>query len=147
MKINWGTGIAAVYIGFLVVVFGTIAFTLTVDVNLVTENYYEEELKHQIQIDKVNRTKALPSQPGIEMRSDSLLFTFPKMFRSSQILGNINFYRPNKEEMDFNLDIKLDPDNSQYFDLSTIAPGRWNINVDWSVYSVEYFHQTKIDIE
>ena len=59
MKISWGTGIAATYIIFVLATLGMTYAMMTKNVDLVSTNYYEKEIKYQEQIDKINNTSGL----------------------------------------------------------------------------------------
>ena len=47
MKLNWGKGIFITYALFFVMIMSVVVYMSSLDVNLVTEDYYEKELKHQ----------------------------------------------------------------------------------------------------
>ena len=52
MKFNWGTGIFLLYAGFAAVTIALVIFAMTKKVDLVTDNYYDKELKYEEQIQK-----------------------------------------------------------------------------------------------
>ena len=110
MKLSWGKGIFAAYAIFMVIVLGTVAFTTTVDVDLVADDYYEQELKYQDEIDKKNRTNNLTEQIEIILEKENLKLTYPKLI-AGNISGKINFYRPSDQKLDFAVDIKTDNRN------------------------------------
>ena len=51
MRINWDVRIAVLYISFVIMIIAMVIFSLTRDIPLVNDNYYEEEIKYQQQID------------------------------------------------------------------------------------------------
>ena len=59
IKMNWGKGIAAVYICFVVIILGFVFYFMNQDVDLVTHKYYDEEIKYQEQIERMKRTNEL----------------------------------------------------------------------------------------
>lgn len=144
MKLNWGVGIFAGYGVFLIIVLGTVLFTTTEDINLVTEDYYEQEIAYQQQIDKMNRTKDLPEQLEIKVEQGRIRFAFPKMFESGEISGSLHIYRPSSNKMDLRVPIALNSNNEQIFPTSGIAKGLWEINVDWQANGNEYFNKKKV---
>ena len=62
MKLNWGAGILLAFIGFISFIMYFI-ITMTTnsayDHDLVSENYYADELKYQNDIDKLKNAKKL----------------------------------------------------------------------------------------
>jgi len=145
MKLNWGKGIFAVYSVFMIVVLGTVAFTTTVDVDLVADDYYEQEIKYQNEIDKKNRTNKLTEQVEITVGNENVKISYPKIF-SENISGEINFYRPSDEKMDFSLDIKIDSTVSQLIPLVKLAKGLWKVKVDWRHFNQDYLNEKIIVI-
>ena len=67
---NWGKGITLTLIAFGTIILSMVAICVKQDdIHLVTQNYYEEEIKYQEQIDKISNT----SQLGYEaLKFDSL---------------------------------------------------------------------------
>ena len=145
MKLNWGMGIFAAYVVFMIIVLGTVAFTTTVDVNLVADDYYEQELKYQNEIDKKERTNQLAEQVAIKLQNENLKISYPKLF-ASNISGKINFYRPSDQKLDFALDIKTDTTGLQFVPIQKLAKGFWKIKVDWLYSGKEYLNEKNIVI-
>jgi hypothetical protein len=141
-KTNWGTGIAIVIVLFLVF---TIAQVLVihnyVDYDLVEEEYYAAEIKYQTQIEKIKRAKNLDEPLNIKINNETIEFTFPSIFNSTSILGNIFFYKPSDDLLDKNVPIKLDDKNYMAFSTKDLASGLWKIKVDWEVEGVTYFNE------
>jgi hypothetical protein len=141
MKLNWGTGIALTYIVFAAVVIGIVLFTFTIDVNLVTDNYYEKEIAYQEQIDKLNNTKALEEQLIISNTEKSIYLKFPTDFKERTIGGVINFYRPSDKNLDFSVPISLNNFGEQIIVSQRLASGMWKVIVEWNADEVDYFNE------
>lgn len=142
MKINWGTGIVLAFIGFITFI---MYFIITMNVNskyehdLVTEDYYGEELQYQNDIDKLNSAKNLVENISYNRTADGLVITFPKTMNFDNISGKVFLYRPSNKHLDFDVDISLSkpylliPDNR-------LVDGRWNIKVDWQYNDESYLY-------
>ena len=141
MKLNWGKSIALVYILFMIGVLIMVYIFMNQDVSLVTDNYYSKTLTYQKEIDKINRTNLLADKLVIEQRQDSILFLFPKVFKSSTISGLIFFYRPSDESKDFVL--KINPYDSNIHSVPTnkLFKGLWKIKVEWAVSDTAYYNE------
>ena len=145
MKLNWGKGIIVVYTVFMIIVLGTVAFTTTVDVDLVADDYYEQEIKYQNEIDKKDRTNKLTEQVEIILEKENLKISYPKIF-ANRVSGKINFYRPSDEKLDLILDIKTDTTGLQYVPIEKLTKGLWKIKVDWSHSNEQYLNEKIIVI-
>jgi hypothetical protein len=145
MKFDWGKGIAAVIIFFILGMGLMVYISVTKNIDLVTPNYYEKEIKYQEQIDKIKNTNELKQQLEIEYTRENLLFTFPPA--SGIIKGEISFYRPSDAKKDFRLPIELDKENRQDVRTENLQKGLWKVQVNWSMGGKEYFKEDKIMIQ
>ena len=58
-SLRWPVGIAVIYIFFMVVVIGVVIFSTYHKVDLVSDDYYEQEMRYQQQIDRIERAGSL----------------------------------------------------------------------------------------
>jgi hypothetical protein len=138
MKFNWGTGIFAAYIGFVLLILAAVVFAFTIDVNLVADNYYEKELQHQTEIDKEERTAKLPQQIVITQNNNFISLRFPKIFNPSFISGTIYFSRNDNSKKDFSLPVSINDSLSQFISTEKLSAGLWRIKIDWRANSTTY---------
>ena len=95
MKINWGTGIVLAFVGFISFI---MYFVITMNTNddydhdLVTEDYYKQELKFQNEIDKENNAKALETNISWEKTQHGIVLTFPETLEAKKITGKVFLY-------------------------------------------------------
>lgn len=93
---NWGKGIAValtIFIGFIVTL-GVIM--MRQDVDLVSEDYYKQEVDYQVQIDALNAGNQF-DPIIIEKRNTFVVFELPEAFPNNV---KINLYRANNENLD-----------------------------------------------
>jgi len=133
MKINWGTAIVLAFIGFISFI---MYFVISMNFNdkynhdLVTEDYYKEELGYQDDINKQNNAQALDQDITYEKTSEGLVFKFPENFDTKKITGKVFLYRPSNKQLDFETPISLSESYLLVPD-KRLLDGRWNIIVDW----------------
>ncbi|PJA96383.1 MAG: hypothetical protein CO129_06830 [Ignavibacteriales bacterium CG_4_9_14_3_um_filter_34_10] len=144
MKFNWGTGIFAVYIGFVLLILAAVIFAFTIDVDLVADNYYEKELLHQTEIDKADRASKLTQQINFSQYNDSVILRFPKIFSQNLISGTIFFSRDDNSEKDFFIPVTLDDSLSQVIPTKNLLPGLWRVKIDWRVNSTTFLTQKNL---
>lgn len=147
MKINWGTGIVIAFIGFISFIMYFI-ITMSVsdkyDHDLVTEDYYAEELQYQNDIDKLKNANDLKTNISFEKTAEGLLINFPENLDYQKITGKMFLYRPSNKQLDFETAISLSkpylliPDNR-------LVDGRWNIKVDWKYQDKSYLYKETIN--
>lgn len=147
MKFSWGIGIALSYVLFVVIIVSLVIFSSTKDVNLVTDEYYADELKYQDQIEKVKRTGSLSDELAISTDINYIQIQFPPIFANSQINGEILFYRPSDRKKDFLVNIELNEDNKLVVRKSGIDKGLWKIKINWSAGDQEYYNEKILMID
>jgi nitrogen fixation protein FixH len=147
MNFHWGKKVAALYIGFVLIVIGMVIFAMTKSTELVSSNYYEKEIKYQDQIDKVKKTAELSEQVKIENTGVFLLIKYPPTYNLKDIKGNILFYRPSDEVKDFKLDLALDEGGMQKVVTNKFAKGIWKVQINWRMNGIEYYNESVVRIE
>lgn len=141
MKISWGTGLAVVIITFLIVTIGTVLYIMTIDVNLVAENYYEQEIKYQEQIDKIERTNKLPAQVNVTVDKNLVSVVFPTIFDYKQLEGEILLFRPSNKDFDIEISIKIDSTYTQTIKHPKLFKGLWKAKINWNIKDSLYYNE------
>ena len=146
MKLNWGTGIVIAFVGFISFI---MYFVITMntdkalDHDLVTEDYYKEELEFQNDIDKENNSKSLIENLTWKKTKDGIIIIFPESLEINSITGKVFLYRPSNKQFDFETDISLSNHNLLIPD-KRLLDGRWNIKVDWQYNGKSYLYKKEI---
>ena len=146
MKINWGTGIVLAFIGFMCFIMYFVVKVNTdkkYDHDLVTEDYYKEELEYQNDINKETNAKILSENIRLINTEDGLLIAFPETFTINNISGKVFLYRPSNKQLDFEMPISLSDHNLLIPD-KRLLDGRWNIKVDWQYNGKSYLYKEEI---
>lgn len=133
MKLNWGTGIFLAFIGFIsFILFFVVRMNMDDRANhdLVTEEYYKQELSFQNEIDAEKEANALLSKLQINRTEEGLKIIFPKDMDPSKISGTVSLYRPSNKHLDFDLPISLS-NAHLLIPEKRLLDGRWDIKVNW----------------
>lgn len=146
MKLNWGTGIVIAFIGFISFIMYFVINMNTdkkLDHDLVTEDYYKQELKYQNDIDKEKNAKTLSANLKWRKTEEGMLISFPKNLEPSNISGKVFLYRPSNKQLDFETTISLSNHNLLIPD-KRLLDGRWNIKIDWNYKGNNYLYKEEI---
>lgn len=146
MKLNWGVGIFVLYTGFALLTIGLVVFSMTKKVDLVTDNYYDKELKYQQQIEREKNSNSLDKKIRIEINAKELKINFPEFVNPHSVKGTIHFYRPSDSGKDFILNIALEKNRKQRIILSKLDKGIWKLQINWSFNNREYYHEESVFI-
>ncbi len=146
MKINWGTGIVIAFISFIAFI---MYFIISMNTNtkykhdLVTEDYYKEELQYQNEIDKLNNAKTLNENISYNKTKEGIIIQFPKDFDLTKITGKMFLYRPSNKQLDFETPISLSKTYLLIPD-KRLVDGRWDIKIDWQYNGKNYLYKKSI---
>jgi hypothetical protein len=146
MKLNWGTGIVIAFIAFISFI---MYFVINMNINkkydhdLVTEEYYKQELEFQNDIDKETNAKNLSENLHWKKTTEGLVIFFPKTLLKENITGKVFLYRPSNKQFDFETELSLSDHNLLIPD-KRLLDGRWNIKVDWQYNGKSYLYKKEI---
>jgi hypothetical protein len=142
MKISWSYKITFLYLSFVTGILFLVYKAANEDYDLVTEQYYEAELKYQDVIDQKERVAKLSAPLQIKSSVDNISVQFPKEFSNKQIKGELYLYRPSDDQQD----IRKRFTTSEAFyetafgcDLS----GLYEIKLSWESEGKTYFYEQK----
>ncbi|MEM1001058.1 MAG: FixH family protein [Bacteroidota bacterium] len=146
MKLNWGTGIVIAIIGFIgFIMFFVIKMSTNdqYDHELVVEDYYQQELQYQDEIEKVKNASSLSEDIIYEKTKEGLIVVFPKEINPKNINGKVFLTRPSNKQLDFEMPISLSNHNLLIPD-NRLLDGRWNMKVEWTEGDKAYIFKTAL---
>ena len=143
MKISWGYKIAFVYLTFV----GGITFLVFKASNqkfdLVTKDYYGEELKYQQVIDESANAARLSAPVKVEKTRGSLTIRFPEEMNGKKKQVDFYLYYPADEKKDLRKSLNVsDAVFSQA--LPENISGRYELKLFWISDTTKYYYEQKI---
>jgi len=142
---SWGKGIILVFVVFVLGIGVLVYRSMTKNIDLVTTNYYEKELKYQEQIDKINNTNSLKESIKIEYNGNVILITYPAV--QKDISGEISFYKPSDAKSDFKVKVEPGSDLKQMIGKEAFSKGLWKVQINWAMDGKDYFSEDKVMIQ
>lgn len=148
MKFNWGTGIAiaiVAFIGFIMYFVITMSTDNTYSHDLVTDKYYQQELKYQQEIDAEKNASVLKENIKLSKTPQGLQIKFPDDFSSKEIKGKVFLYRPSNKQLDFEMPISI---TNTYLLVpeKRLLGGRWNITISWTYKNTAYLFKKELNL-
>lgn len=145
-KFNWGTGIYAAIIIFIMMVGVMIFIASKQDRTLVTENYYQLEKQHASRLQKMENFNALGVQITVQQNPDSLSIVFPSVVVANSISGELYFYRASDATLDFRIPIVLNSNGTISISLSSFSKGNYTIISEFTSMGVDYYSEQALTI-
>ncbi|MBD98817.1 MAG: hypothetical protein CMO34_03155 [Verrucomicrobia bacterium] len=143
MKWNWGTKIALVYTAFVGFILYMVYISFLQDFDLVTEDYYAEEIKYQETIDKKANTDGLAHPIKAQIKNGQLNLTFPPS--DNNIKGKLIFFRPSDSGLDFEHTFETES-KDVYVPLDNFKSGKYLVKSDWSSNDQSFYQEITIVI-
>ncbi|MBD2722331.1 FixH family protein [Hymenobacter armeniacus] len=142
----WPHAIVAVFVLFAGYIGFMVQQAMRTTVDLVSPDYYQQELAFQQRMETVARTAALPAP--VELRYDAaarlLTLQLPADMRGQRIQGQIHFFRPSNQRLDFTLPLQPGADLQQHLSTARMRPGLWRVRMDFTADKHNYFVEEKI---
>jgi nitrogen fixation protein FixH len=141
---NWGHKITIIFIAFAAMMIYMVVKSFQTNVDLVSEDYYIQELNYQEQIDKKKNVKVDQKQISHQLTADGLELAFAANTDLSLIEGTINLYRPSEADMDQAMSIALDSMKRQLIAPDLFIPGKYILKIDWKEGSTSYYQEIQL---
>jgi len=143
---NWGKGLTLVIVLFIIGTLSIVAFIISLDYHMVTDNHYEKAENYQEHIDRIEQAGALEEPVEINyLRQEQLLrIRFPESLFAGEPRGTIELYRPNDASKDREITLSLNGDGIQNIPGQDLLKGKWVVKVTWSTGPKNYYHQKSI---
>jgi len=136
----WPIAIIAFFVVAIVYLGGFIVWASRQREDLVSENYYETEIRYQQQIDRLNRSQKFDSESLVtyDTAQQSIVISLPTA-SASPVTGEIRLYRPSDARLDHEFPLEVGRSGVQRLDAKRLPGGLWKVRVTWTVNGQEYF--------
>lgn len=145
MKISWGTKIAMLYGGFVALIVILVAGSMRQDFDLVSPDYYGQEIKYQQVIDAGKNQSALSAPVAIHTDEQQVTIAFPAEFEGKTISGKIQFYSAVNAAWDRVVDITAE-NNSMNVPIAQLQCTSYTIKLNWNCDGKQYYQETALNL-
>lgn len=140
----WPLGIILTFAVFISGMAWVVTIAATHPDYLVSNNYYEQELKFQQQINAAAR--AQKSGAGIfhDAAAGNVVIKLNAGELKRNFSGTVEFYRPSAPDLDHQIKLEPGVDGTQTLNVSRLARGPWRLLVKWNAGGHSYFLEQRI---
>ena len=148
-KSFWPYGVILTFVFFSAGTIGLIVIACTHKTDLITADYYADELKFQGRLDQLNRTAQHSEQVAVSFDAarQSIVLALPPATVNAQTTGRIQLYRPSATDRDVVVRLELDVTGSQTIDAANLLPGLWKVRIEWTAQNQDYFADKQIVVK
>ncbi|NSL89384.1 FixH family protein [Chitinophaga solisilvae] len=143
---NWGHKIIIVFIVFAAGILTLVVKSMRTKIDMVTADYYGEELKYQQVIDGKKNVQLLSAPVSITMSAGEIALTFPDELRGRQLTGRLQFYRPSDSGKDVELPLALNSAGQQKIERQLLSNGKYQVKMQWVVNGKPYYQEQFLNI-
>jgi len=145
MKIGWGTRIAFLYGGFVVLMVTLVTLAMKEDFQLVSSDYYQKELQYQEVIDAGKNQSMLSAPVQFRANEQTVTIALPQEFEGKEVKGSVEFYAPTQAAWDAHFDLQLE-NNRMEIPRSKLHPTRYEVKINWEAESKRYYQETVLKL-
>jgi nitrogen fixation protein FixH len=143
MRINWGVRIIIMYSSFVVFMLFMVYKCTMQHYDLVSGDYYAQELKYQDVIDGKNNLVALNEKVVIQNNGDVYDITLPAA--AGKITGGeVFFYKPNSAAGDFRVPVVS---GNVQVAKTKMAHGMYKVKITWNAGGKEYYDEQPLMVK
>ncbi|MET4108317.1 FixH family protein [Hymenobacter sp. UYP22] len=133
-RTRWPYAIVAAFVLFASFIGYLVQQAMRTSVELVSPDYYQQELTYQQRMETVARTAALPAPVQIEPDAATrrLRLQLPAAMAGQPVAGTIHLFRPSDQRLDFSLPLRPSTALQQQVSTAKMPAGYWRVRLDFT---------------
>jgi len=139
--------ITGAFICFMSYIIFFVTQAMRSEVNLVSKDYYQQELDYQNHIEVMNRTAAQNQEVTVAAPAGASQVIINIPGAAGKIAGNIQFFRPSDATQDFQMPIKLNESQNQIINTEKLAKGFWRVKINYTLGQEKFYYETRITLD
>lgn len=142
---NFGGRIVVLYLSFVALIVALVVMSYVQKVDLVSDDYYAQEMKFQDKIDAINNEKGLVGSIHHSINGNEITIAADSSLLSADFEGTIHFFRPSDSSKDIHLKMNF-VNNTQAIDSKQLVHGAYKLQLSWTSNQKKYFKEEVIFI-
>lgn len=143
MKINWGYKLVISLVIFAGIMATMVTLAMKERIDLVSRDYYREEIEYQDQIDSYQNTL---NESAIDINIDQTEKLLKLKFNHFLDSGEIHLFRPSNAEEDIRIKIQINEQGNQVIPYGNLNAGFWRIKINWIANSNSYYFEKELNL-
>ncbi|WP_306643665.1 FixH family protein [Sanyastnella coralliicola] len=145
MKFTWGHGITLFIIGFIIFMSYLTIQAFSVDFDLVAENYYEQELAYQEQLDRMQNLANAGIEPEVIIDHQQVAVVLND--DNTLTSGKIKLYSPASKLGDREAEWTNEVAGTFGLPTTGLNPGWYEVQVHWEMNGTNYYFEQEIELK
>ena len=127
---SWGNKLVIVFLAFGALMFYMVSRCIQTPVNLVSKEYYKDELAYQEVIDGQINANLLSSKVQVTQDDDFITLQLPAEQRQA-ITDKLWFYCPSASARDKKIQLQTDENGQQKIPRELFLAGNYTVKISW----------------
>ena len=145
LKWNWGWALTLVFIAFATHISILVYKCTQQQYDLVSADYYNEELKYQDKIDGAKNAKQLTPVQLVQT-GEELSLQLPKELNGHALTGQVWLYCPANAAYDYKAALQVNDEGVMMIDKKKLADANYTAKITWEAGDTKYYNEQPLTI-
>jgi nitrogen fixation protein FixH len=146
MTFNWGHKLTLGFVVFAGMIIYMVVQSMHTRYDLVSNEYYKDELQYQQVIDDASRANQLSSRATITQQNEVLTLQLPAEMQQKTVTGSLWFYCADDSKKDKKMTLQLNDNAVQTIDSRQFIPGNYSAKIRWESNGTSYYSEIPVTI-
>lgn len=142
---TWGNKLLLVFAAFALLMCTLVYKCMHQNFELVTKDYYTDELRYQDKIDAMNNANKI-SSVVIDQNNDKVSIQLPKEIKGLATSGQLWFYCPVNSVNDRKIPLQVNDEGVMLIDKSKIARSNYQVKLNWQIGKEQYYTEKSLTV-
>ena len=143
---NWGQKLVMVFVVFAGGMIYLAYRCMHVSTELVSKEYYKDELRYQDVIDATKTANALSEQVKLSQHDGAIAVQLPAEMKNQKVSGTIWFYCAADAKLDRHIRLEINSQTPLQINKSLLSPGFYTVKFDWTSNNKHYYTEQSLTI-
>jgi hypothetical protein len=145
IKISWGKRIAILYVGFVAIIVTLVVGSMRQDFDLVSKDYYEQEIAYQSTLDAGKNQAALSGPIMLSIAGEQVTLKFPAEFSGRLVNADLHFYSPVRSSQDKKCRLRTE-NGVLSIPINELVASKYRVKISWDSEGTKYYQETLLDL-
>jgi hypothetical protein len=143
---SWGNKLLLVFVGFGMLITTLVYKCMQHNFELVSKDYYNDELRYQDKIDGVHNANKL-SNVQIAQTPEEVSIQLPKELNGLATTGQVWFYCPTKASDDRKIPVEADDNGMFKIDKKKLARTNYQVKLSWQTGDDKFYNEQSLEVK
>lgn len=146
MTFNWGHKLTLGFLVFAGMMIYMVVQCMHTKYDLVSKDYYKDELKYQQVIDDASRANQLSSRASVTQANNNIIVQLPPEMQQKTVTGSLLFYSAANAQKDKTIALQVNDQAVQTIDSRSLLPGKYTVKIQWESNGATYYSEVPVTI-